>query len=48
MLSSSDTHQTGDAGHGGMALYTLPRTADELLSAIRSNRYAILASPDKM
>lgn len=48
MLSGSDSHQTGDAGHGGMALYTLPRTADELLSAIRSNRYAILASPDKM
>ena len=23
MLSGSDSHQTGDAGHGGMALYTL-------------------------
>lgn len=48
MLSGSDSHQTGDAGHGGLALYTLPRTIEELLSIIRSNRYALLASPDKM
>ena len=48
MLSGSDSHQAGDAGHGGLALYTLPRTVGELLDILRSNHYAILATPEKM
>lgn len=48
MLSGSDSHETGDAGHGGMAFFKKPETMDDLLGMIRSNRYAILANRETL
>lgn len=45
MVGGADSHQPGDAGHGGMVFETMPKTSKEMVALIRAGQYALLATP---
>lgn len=48
MVGGADSHQPGDAGHGGIAFETLPTTSEEMVALLRAGRYALLATPEQL
>lgn len=48
MVGGANSRQPGDAGHGGMAFETMPKTSEELVALIRTGQYALLAAPAQL
>ncbi|MBR5520163.1 MAG: hypothetical protein IKU55_05550 [Clostridia bacterium] len=48
MVSGSDSHDPGDAGHGGLAFFECPKTEEDFVRILRSKRYALITSLDKI
>lgn len=48
MVSGSDSHQIQDGGHGGILLWNLPKTEQELVAELKQNKYALVCSTEKM
>lgn len=44
VIGGADSHQPGDAGHGGMAFETLPKTSEEMVARIRAGQYALVTT----
>ena len=48
MVSGSDSHDPGDAGHGGLAFFECPQSEADLVRLLRSKHYALITSIDKI
>lgn len=48
LVSGSDSHDPGDAGHGGLAFFERPESEADLVRLLRSKHYALITSIDKI
>ena len=48
LVSGSDSHDPGDAGHGGVAFFENPKSEADLVRLLRSKHYALITSIDKI